>query len=185
MPRISFLSGRKSLLLLAVVAVIIGGAWWWQSPPPEPVWNGQRLSDWLATYGEMEGFVTPPYEQLHAFGPSAVPWLAYTAEYGRHPFTRHGPLPFDKAPDWLRRCLPARWGGLRPAASRNDRVNALLGLIALGPEAAPAIPSLARVIERELEGDEDDSVRGFAAMALGKLENHEKRPIAPARVSLP
>jgi hypothetical protein len=138
-------------LLLALVAVIIGGVWWWQRPPPEPVYNGQPLSKWMARLSSVNDLAAV---DLHAFGPGTVPWLAYTAEHGKHPFAGRVPFHLDKAPDWLRRWLPEKWRGLRPSSARDERIYALMILERLGPEAAPAIPTLARILERASHGDD-------------------------------
>jgi hypothetical protein len=171
MPR-AVPSARKSLLLLALAAAIIGGAWW-QCPPPEPVHDGQRLSEliagqefaeWIAGQGEKEIVRARNAADLRAFGPATVQWLVYTAEHGRHPFRTNGPLPFDNAPDWLRLRLPKRWGGCRPEPTFDERILALKALETLGLEAAPAIPSLARLLKCERE--DEHGVIAFAAMAL-------------------
>lgn len=152
MPRAPFPSGCKPLVLLVLAAAIIG-AWWWQRPPPEPTHDGERLSKLLTDYGKLGGFVRLSTEQIRAFGPAALPWLTYTVEHGKHPFKKQSPLPFDRAPDWLRRMLPEKWGGLRASSPVDERIQAAVALQALGPDAAPAIPALARVLESECEND--------------------------------
>jgi HEAT repeat protein len=144
MPRAPLLSGRKSLLFLTLAAAVIGSAWWWQRPPPEPVYHGQRFSEWLVSDAGTSGDLT--VEPLHAFGPAAVPWLAYTVEHGKHPYTKHGSLPFDGAPDWLRHRIPGRWGGLSDVSQEDERLIAARALGLLGPEAASTIPALARAL---------------------------------------
>jgi hypothetical protein len=164
MPCAVLPSGRKPLLLLALTAGLIGGAWWWQRPPPEPIRQGHRLSAWLARHtDDRKDYQT--VETLHAFGPGVVPWLAYTVEYGRHPYMGHGPHFMDKAPAWLRRLVSVKWGGLHISLTRDDRDNALRAVLALGPEAAPAIPALARALDRVCQ-DEEFMVPALAADAL-------------------
>src|SRR5689334_4644491 len=120
MPAVSSFRGRK-LLLLAALAVAIVGAWWWRQPPRDPVFNGRRLSE-VVFEVRNDGLGRLPTIQhsqfdLRQFGPSAIPWLAYYVEHGNYPFQHDRPLPFDHAPEWLRRWLPEKWGGLRGAST--------------------------------------------------------------------
>ena len=173
MPRAAFSSGRKSLLICILAAIGIGGAWWWTLPPREPVSRGQRLSECLD--GPVGENVDLPLrtEELHGFGPGAVPWLTYAAEYGPYPIYHPKPLPLDHAPDWLRRRMPESWGGRREPAFHGNPMCVLRALQLLGPEAAPAIPTLVRVLERmgrgmELGSDGEESMfANHAAAALG------------------
>jgi hypothetical protein len=186
MPRAAFPSGRKSLLLIAFLAILIGGAWWWQRPPPEPVYNGERLSEWLRAPNAKRVPTEIRLRQLQSFGPAAVRWLTYTIEHGRRPFQKRGPLPFEHAPDWLRRKLPDRWGGLRTGVREDERKLAINALMFLGPDGVPAIPAL----QRSLQSDDDELVRGaaFALQAIGSASwpiitdalEHGKQPVRTA-----
>jgi hypothetical protein len=142
------------VLLFAVAVAVIGGVWWWQCPPPEPVYDGQRLSQWIAARpAQLEDEALRPFE-IEAFGPEAIPWLIHMVQHGRHPVLLRGPRPFTKFPNWFRRYLPQSLGGLRPGP-RDQRVDAIYALECLGPKAAPAIPVLARV----LRGKDEDLAR--------------------------
>ncbi len=178
MLRTLFPSGRKSLLFLALaIAILIAGVWWSQRPPPEPMANGQSLSAFLIefptkknrfylgasdatavarlraiSYSTVDSEPLPPADQLRAFGPAAVPWLAYMAGHGPHPTASAKPRPFDHAPPWLRRWVPITWGGLRKSSPVVQRSAAIAALTSLGPDAAAAAPSLARCLD---EGPED------------------------------
>ena len=157
--------GRLPLVVLALVIVALGGAWWWTRPPLEPVIDGKNLSAWIdPRYGVSTRNlrVTAPQSitagQLHACGPAAVTWLAYWVEHGRNehsnpldPFGRRraGAQLFSKAPDWLRRLIPDKWGGLRGSPPKLQGASAADALRLLGPEAAPAIPALERALKNE------------------------------------
>jgi hypothetical protein len=151
MPRASFPSGRKSLLLLALAAVIIGGSRWWKDPRPpgEPVDAGQPLSKLIDDPEFWKSDEAVRHEHLRNFGPAGVAWLAYQVGHGRHPVNRSDPRPLDHAPDWLRRWMPERWGGLRYVSINDERMAAIRALWMLGPEAAPAIPELAASLNDE------------------------------------
>jgi hypothetical protein len=150
-------SARKSLLLLALALLNVGGAWRWGGPPPDPEQGGLSLSETVAGFDTNED---RRVQELRAFGSTGVRWLAYTVEYGRHPFTKSKPLPFDNAPNWLRQQLPEKWGGLHGSWPVDERADAVRALSNLRSEAAPAIPALVRTLEN------DGSLAGHAASAL-------------------
>jgi hypothetical protein len=187
MPRAALPSGRKLLILLALTVVVaIGGAWWWQRPPPEPVVNGQRLSEWLVHSNPHPKSPHSRSEPIQSFGPAAIPWLAYTIEHGRHPFARSGRLPFDRAPRWLRRWLPERWGGLRLTPVSNGRTMAAWTLASLGAEAAAAGPALARSLRIS---DHVDFPVAFALQSMGPASWPEVQDVLqhgsnPGRIAL-
>lgn len=160
MPRAAFPIGRKSFLLLALTVILIGVAWWSQLPPPDPVYQGKRLSE---AFFEPHDFGSSHAmrDYFHQFGPAGVTWLTYKLEHGWRPIQPSQPLPFDHAPDWLRRWLPGKWGGLHPHSQIDERMNAANVLATLGPDAASAIPRLVRVLQ-----DRNEEVIGFAAEAL-------------------
>lgn len=161
MPGATTPSGRKSLLrFLAIAAAILGGAWWWQRPPPEPVLSDFRLSDGIRNSATLDA------DGIRAYGPAGITWLTYAVEHGRHPFIKRGSLPFDRAPGWLRSWIPEKWGGLRepPSSLEDERISASNALAKLGPDAAPAIPALARSIQNE-----DEQFAGSTASTLNAI----------------
>lgn len=162
MPPLAFYRAHKLLLSFALAVLVIGGAGWWLRPPPEPVRNGNglQLSKFLAgsatSYFQFSNLEQWQAE-VRAFGPTAIPWLIHQLEHGR----RKKPTepPFYVAPDWLCRLLP----GLRPRLPIDERVEAARALSAFGPEAAPAIPALARALK---DKDRDTSLVAISAHAL-------------------
>jgi hypothetical protein len=187
MAHAAFPSGRKLLFLLALAATI-GGAWWWQRPPPEPVYNGLSLSEWLARPGPiLLGNSRNPEAQIHAFGPATIPWLTFTLEHSRKPFVRRGPLPLDKAPVWLRRWAPERWGGLRTKRAFNERLRAAEALNLLNEEAAPAIPALARSLQSDdlqLVQSAAAALKNIGSAAWPAMEEALAHGSVPAKVAL-
>jgi hypothetical protein len=159
MSRASSHVGRKRLCLAAIVTMI-AAAWFWSRPPRDPVHDGVRLSHLVIPLPMQKGFAFPAPEQVLAFGPAGIEWLSYVAEHGRHPPDTTRPLPLSQAPDWLRRFLPQKWGGLSGASLVDERAFALMVLRRLGPQAAPAIPVLASCLEHD-----DSPLRAQAAAA--------------------
>jgi HEAT repeat protein len=151
-------SGGKTFLLIFVFAAgTIGGAWWWTRPPLDPVNDGRHLSEWLTGTATYSGHLAIDARQLEAYGPAAVTWLAYNVEHTRVEhvnnrrltFAKRKPLPFDKAPNWLRRLISDRLGGTRASPPEVSRAFAADALTLLGPKASAAVPALARTLESE------------------------------------
>ncbi len=169
MPRAAFLRRSKPLLLLLLAGPGIGVVWWFTQPhsPPEPIRDGLRLSTCvlvpLRADGTAEDYATR-LARIRAFGPDAVPWLIYTAEHGRREFKKKDSLPLDHAPHWLRRGLPVEWGGLSRPPDLDEPFAAISALEALGPDAAPALPTLVKI----LKGD-DRSLIWSTAAALNAM----------------
>jgi hypothetical protein len=148
MPRAAFSRARKPFLVLLAAGIVVGASWW-AGAPRDPSARGERLSQYVVDIPKDAGTKLPSTEQLEAFGPAGITWLTYMLENGRHPFHKHGRLPLDTAPDWLRRWLPESWGGIRVLAFMDERVRAASLLSQLGPQAASAIPMLLRNLENE------------------------------------
>jgi HEAT repeat protein len=142
-------SGRKYFLCRVILgAAMLGALWWWTLPPPDPIGPHWRLSEFLQDWAPGQSYSPETTGDLHALGPAGVKWLTHTLEHGRQPFTRRGPLPFDRAPQWLRVRIPDRWGGLGVSALFDERAAAMDLLEVFGPQAAPAIPALVRSLDR-------------------------------------
>ncbi len=139
----------KWLPRLAGIAIVVGVVVWWQRPPPEPVLNGRRLSEWIDPANESWGFWAVPREQIESIGGEAVPWLAWVVEHGKRSSSKSTQLPFDAAPDWIRRWVPRRWGGLRTPSIFDERRVAIIVLGRFGAKAAPAVPTLAKSLSSE------------------------------------
>lgn len=185
MPR----PARKSLLFLVLLAVIVGGAWWWAQPhpPPEPMLNGRPLSEWINPANDSLKFYALRPDQIRAMGPQAVTWLAWLVEHGRQSFSKPGPLPFDKAPDWLRRWVPERWGGYRDSAHFNERTVAAFTLRRFGTMAAPAIPALARSLSSEdtaLVVTAAQALQAIGAPSWPAVQDALEHGSKPARIAL-
>ena len=145
---------RRILLLLALVAVAAGLVLFWPRGPKEPVVEGKRLMVWLSERTWQNYIFTDEstLKALKATSTNAVPYLL-------HEFTR----PRSK---W--RATWNRWASAVPVVNlqmEDDerRISlAARGLYVLGPEAAPAVPTLARYIG-------DTGRGGLAAAILGKV----------------
>jgi len=122
------------ILLVAVAIMVI-----WPGAPAEPIYQGRPLSQHLGTPGAgssgSSAFNVTQEEAIRAVGRKALPWFMY--ELGLPQATWR-----TKLPAWIHRLTRNR---LRPRADRAMRATrAMMALRVLGPDAAPALPQLAR-----------------------------------------
>ena len=143
MSRTRFLPSRKTLLLVVLFAGVIGGAWWWTKPPPEPVYKGRPLSEWVLEHGLTTDGGGVRMEALRAMGPAAVKWLAYKVEHGRHYQDPAMRSPMQR--------MRERLFHSEPYDGPDERYMSAESLEELGPEAAAAIPALARALDTDYE----------------------------------
>ena len=144
---------RRILLLLALAAVATSVAVFWPRGPKEPLVEGKRITFWI-NEALNQPVSSPEHEYaiqaMKAAATNAVPFLL-------HQFTR----PRSK----LRATL-SRWTSAIPVVSLRSedydgRVRtAAWGLFMLGPDAAPALPTLAGDL-----GNEDRGHLAASAMA--------------------
>jgi HEAT repeats len=157
---------KRFRLALAMLAVaIVGVAGWLLWPPGEPVYQGKRLSFWLRGYDytlySQWAFPIPPYlsaespakanEAVRAAGTNAIPTLLKLLQ------TRD--LSFSlRVRNWLLNSKyrnPAIKRGLMGPASdawlRQHEGRA--GMLALGANAAGAVPGLVKLCDRNSDPD--------------------------------
>src|SRR4030095_12590899 len=129
---------RRCIILGMGTALVAGVLACWPSGPKEPVYQGKRLSDWLEEAGPTKEpeTVEAACKALKAIGTNALPYLVSQ-------FTR-------ESLGWA--------GSINPRAldlglmnfrleTGEDRIRmAASGLMFLGPEAAPALPTLAEYL---------------------------------------
>ena len=161
-------SPRVRLVLALLSAVVVGLAvfvWWRRDIPPEPSFKGHPLSWWLTSERFMIGGNGITSDDIRGLGPDAVHWLAYTAEHGR--------LGRRASNTWLRRHWNsfAEWirfhAGSAPSSSElQEGSYAIILLHDLGPDAAPAIPTLVRIIEKADARDFVENPRAIEAPGI-------------------
>jgi len=141
---------RRILLLLALAAVAAAIALFWPRGPKEPVYHGKRLSEWIKQKSSfVEAMTNADVDNaISSIGTNALPWLISE-------FTR----PRSKWRTTLNRWASALSVVDFQLQADEERVQiAMLGLCFLGPDAAPALPTVARYL--------DDPDRGPMAMAV-------------------
>lgn len=143
---------RRILLLLALAAVAVGLVLFWPRGPKEPVYNGKTLGLWLREAVAIPDEQTEALAQkaINAIGTNALPFLLYE-------FT----LPESKLADRVNQAVSAlHLSRLKMRTARERRMVAGHGLYLLGPDAAPALPAMAKHM-----GNPADRFDGVALMA--------------------
>jgi hypothetical protein len=168
---------RKSLVVLAVLLTVVATVVW-ELRPSEPVYQGKRLSTWvreLTPEPSPTSFLVPKdwdraqaqlatfTNVVRAIGTNALPtYVKWLQDVPRRSM-------YDKFDDWL-------WGvshGRIHLPQRTERCwAAYMAFGILGPEAAPAIPDLAKVLNQEAAGRlAADCLAAIGAAALPALSN--------------
>jgi hypothetical protein len=141
---------KRAWLIILVAIAAVGLALWLVWPAPEPSYNGHPLSYWTSFYmaGPLpERFGSDPRADfaLSQMGTNALPHLLRWFNYN--------PTPRFRSLEPLYRLLPPAISHYPTVVhlfyknANHERADcAFLGLIALAPQAAPAIPDLARVM---------------------------------------
>jgi hypothetical protein len=157
--------GRK--ILFACAGLVVAGtiaALTLTRHPREPEYAGRSLSQWLAAYNQTVNFggpekPEPSADAIRHIGTNALPWLLDWIQYEepawrgdlyygrqRQSFFLGGighiikPAPTNRVGSWLQSCYPCR-------PTRHDTM-AMRGFEILGPQAAPAVPELTRLIHQ-------------------------------------
>ena len=152
---------RGRIVLASVLAAVVGVIGWQVLREREPVYEGKRLSVWLDQYGtnhwtagrggELDRQAETVIRQI---GTNAIP------TYLKIITTRESRLKLKALA-----LVPRRWLARFHVQSANDiRHLGAYGLIALGAEAKPAIPTLISLVN-----EKDPEVRYTAAFALRSL----------------
>ena len=149
---------RVQIWLAVLLVAVAGGIGWQTLREREPVYQGKRLSAWLAQYGTnhwssgRDGELDKQAETaIRRIGTNAVP------RYLRIITTRESPLKKR-----LKAVVPKRWQDLVHWRSTYDyRFLGAYGLIALGPDAKAAVPALIALLK-----DKDPEVRYTAVFTL-------------------
>lgn len=165
-----FVMKRRRILLMAgaLVAVVVVC---WPSGPRDPIYNGKRLSQWLAETNKSK----PPdlltegaIQAVKAIGTNAVPYLLSLFERGG-------------GPEWLERLkqgkFVSRTLGIRFEPKWVRKSKAISALAWLGPDAVPPLPTLARYF--------DDPERGGSAVGLVALTGAAGLPYLLKALSSP
>lgn len=128
---------RRHIILILVFLALIGGIAWLVRPAQEPQYQGKNLSDWLEPWTGM-GVISngAMAEVVLAVGTSAIPFYLDCLN------TKDSPLR-DKAINLLHKQSLIRF---RCYTGVERRTMGWAGFVCLGPEAAPAMPALLRIL---------------------------------------
>ncbi len=157
---------KRVQLTLAVLAFALFGLVAWQeSYRKDPVYQGRRLSGWLADLDlESPGPPEPAIQAVRAIGTNAFPRLLEMLR-AKDPFWRRALIAFDARQSFLQIRVS-------PASLTRDR--AVEGYGALGPAAKESVSALIQV----MESDASVEVRSDTASALGAI-GPEAKPAIP------
>jgi hypothetical protein len=140
---------RKRLviaLLFLVVGVVAGFLCWFLTLPPDPLYKGHRLSWWVEHSQDPMAHLFNA-NSIREIGAPAIRWLTYKAEHGRIP---RRSIPTSATGQFLRKCSDLFRRAFHIIDDEYDeRKEALFYLGRLGPDAAPAIPALERILISE------------------------------------
>jgi hypothetical protein len=120
-------------------------AWWLGRGPREPVFKGKKLSWWFTDGYDKQGAPRLTGDELRSLGPDAVRWLSYKAGQSSIVDIKE---PSNNA-NAVRRFfwdLHERWFHEGSTKFSRVRFEAVVALGNIGPEAAPAIPSLLKAL---------------------------------------
>ncbi len=165
MPRISS-SKRITLLVPMLFLGLVAIGWWSQRGPREPRHEGKPLSWWFTNGLDNQLTPTPrrlTAEELRQLGPEAVVWLGHQAAqrsiWDIDDDSRYSPEISARFKWWLR----DRFYKFAKSKIR-VRFESIVALGDLGPDAAPAIPSLLKAVRQA-----DHDSRLLAAIALVEM----------------
>ncbi len=156
--------GKKRLIIvLGLAAAVLGVVLFLSFPSPEPVYQGKTLGMWLDQYGTNQWSGQHQLKQeadaaLHHFDTNLIP--CYLKMLSAHPLPLQTNILGRISPAWLARLhLPT----LNQYETDLDlrRARGSYGLIALGPDAKPAVPELIARLESSHR-----RVRFYAAFAI-------------------
>jgi len=152
---------RRIILWSAAVLAVLGMTVWLisSSGPPDPVYNGHRLSEWVAGVGRE----SDSYRLPSSVDSNAVPYLVWSLK------SRDGPIKsaylnlYLHSPAWLqtRLVVPA------PAWERHFAACGILASI--GPAARPAIPELVARVKT----NDEPGIRLQAISALSEIATRD------------
>jgi len=165
---VMFVMRRRRILLMLAAALGIGIVLCWPRGPRDPVYDGKRLSQWMAetNRSSQPGMLTrEAIQAVIALGTNALPYLVSEFERGGPKWLEDfqqtkfvsQTLKLRFEPKWLRRN--------KAIFRRNKAISAFYWL---GPDAAPALPTFARYF--------DDPERGIMAVKLVDLTNEAGLP---------
>ena len=134
---------RRWIIVLVVGCVVVGAIIASMGfREREPVYGGRKLSEWLDYYS----FPEPPQaEAVRHIGTNALPYLVKWLGYERPVWKSRLAARYKKLPHRMINRSVENW----LSGAREERLMgaAFLGFGILGPDAAPAVPELTRVMQ--------------------------------------
>lgn len=128
------------------MVLLMATTWWLGRGPREPVFKGRKLSWWLTEPKEARSSPPQPLteEELRSLGPAAVKWLGYMAgqsgiEDIEEPSSQNSVIQYLWG--WHQ-----NWFGEGATRFSRLRFESVAALGDIGPDAAPAIPSLLKAV---------------------------------------
>lgn len=159
---LAFQGSRRCVWIATAVAIVllIPLVWWWRYAH-QPTWHGKTVATLFAEFRAARFLHTTnhfvngrPYkaedlgalfndqasEGLRALGPYAVHWLGKEVQRGDGFWLRIYQRRYPRLPAMVRSKLPA------PSSRTRLQADAAMGLAAIGSNAAPALPAVAKAL---------------------------------------
>lgn len=170
------MKGRRRFALGLVLGLVAGAIGYFYLRPSEPVYQGKRVSDWIADLGSNDSeLIGPAHRALVEMGETAVPHLIRTVEK-RQSILHSWYLKIWSSrmlPEFVRLRIPAPISHVQLA-----RFNSVSVLSRMGAKANRAVPVLMRALK-----EKDRSMRMIATQGLGMI-GPDARPAIPALVNM-
>jgi len=165
---------RKLLILLAACAVVLATVL--ALIPREPKYDGRTLSEWIkesAPRKSPDPETTRAIDAVRHIGTNGLPWLLKWISMTEPPAWKINLTTANtRLPQWLRLRVLPRLLGLN--SYNYHRRLALDGFLILGPDAAPAVPELLRIVAESRNG---------VSPASGVLEGFGTATVLPYALS--
>jgi hypothetical protein len=135
--------GRRSIILVSCIIFAAAAAFIFWPGEREPEYQGKKLSEWIAVYNDQP---TEFREAMQAMSKTAVPFLVKWIEAdGLARGVKLNQILTSRFPPRIS-SLVLRWSRVNPLQRWEMCVRAQAAFQVLGPQAASAIPDLARIV---------------------------------------
>jgi len=138
---------RRVFLIWVACLVVVAGlslAALWPSNP-EPVYKGRKLSSWLTEFYLVDTPDQECFQAVHRIGTNSIPCLLKWIDYDPGAWRDKALVSYAKVPSFFQPRFLTGW--LQGRAPMIQSGLATMGFEMLGPEGAPAVSDLIRLLQ--------------------------------------